>query len=53
MFPIPQAEIHIERVKINTTEEIKGNLQRPEGDTETSIQGLLRKLEKKVGGGIL
>jgi hypothetical protein len=53
MFRIPQAEIHIERVKIITTEKIKGIIQRPEGDTETSIQGLLRKLEKTVGGGIL
>jgi hypothetical protein len=28
IFPVPQAEIHFERVKIFTTEEIKGNLQR-------------------------
>jgi hypothetical protein len=51
MFPVPQAEIHIERVKIITTEEIRGNLQRLESDTKTSIQGLLRKLEEIVGGG--
>jgi hypothetical protein len=25
MLPVPQAEIHIERVKIITTEEIKGD----------------------------
>lgn len=50
MFSVPQVEIHVERVKIFTTEYIKGNLQRPEGDPETSIQGLLQKLE---GVGVL
>jgi hypothetical protein len=27
MLPVPQAEIHIERVKIITTEEMKGDLK--------------------------
>jgi hypothetical protein len=50
LFPIPQVEIHLEKTKICHRRGDKRKFaEGPESNTETSVPGLLPKLEETLG----
>jgi hypothetical protein len=49
LFSLPQAEIHLERTKICHHRDKRKFAHGPEGDTGTSVPGLLPKLEETLG----